>query len=685
MRKALVIGNANYAEGSLPNSINDATDIAATLQDLGFTVSLHKDLNREGFYKAVGDFVSALVSSDEAVFFYSGHAAQIEGTNYLIPINEHIDSATRCAYLSYNISMLLEELSRAAVSIVILDACRDNPFEFSRSLRSGLAPVRAAAGSQYVIFATAEGKTAIEGEGRNSPFTQSLLANMRVPGLKITDLVQIVSNEVAIKTRELQIPYSTGILRQDFYFAKTEPITPVHLMPENYAGEPKTSIPQGVGSIIVKTSLGGDIYLDDNFIQSLFAGNQATWIDIPIGVHEIKLINPRASIIRKVQVENNQTAMLDFDALDTYKGKKEVTPLQESISANSVSTEQYFIKDVPLPIVNKATNGTGTLFITSAFVGDVYLGGKLIGKVDTEKQCRFANVDAGSYTLEVMHRTLFCRREISIYNRGKEKLILATSDFVPYPDGLQYLSGGTFQMGTYFLDRGGEERPRHEVQLSPFLMSKTEIDQKIWTEVMGYNHSEIKGSNLPVTNVSFYEAVEFCNALSVRNGLTPCYKIDKKLTDLNNLCVLDTLHYTIICNWKANGYRLPTEAEWEYVSRCGDNYNKNQFSGSNKASDVSWYSGNSEDRLQEVATKEPNEWGFYDLSGNVLEWCWDYFDNYTKQKQVDPNGPEQGFYHIARGGSFYRPADAGSCTARFGFVPQHKSNELGFRIVRNVH
>ena len=685
MRKALVIGNANYAEGILHNSINDATDIAATLKDLGFTVSLHKDLNREGFYKAVGDFVSALVSSDEAVFFYSGHAAQIEGTNYLIPINEHIDSATRCAYLSYNTSMLLEELSRAAVSIVILDACRDNPFEFSRSLRSGLAPMKAAAGSQYVIFATEEGKTAVEGENRNSPFTESLLANMRTPGLKITDFVQIVSNEVAIKTRERQIPYSTGILRQDFYFAKAEPITPAPRISDNLPVEAKTFTPHGVGSIIVKTSLGGDIYLDGNFIQSLFAGNQATWTDIPVGIHEIKLVNPRESVIRNLKVEYNQTAVLDFDTKEIAKDKIEEKPVLGSINTNSLSPEPHFVKEPPLPIVNNATNGTGTLIITAAYECDVYLGGQFIGKVEAGQKCKFAKENAGVYTLELMHRSLFCRREIKIHNKETLNLILTTSDYIPYPDALLYVSGGTFQMGTYFINRSSEEHPRHEVQLSPFLMSRTEVEQKLWTEVMGYNHSEIKGGNFPVTNVSFYEALEFCNELSVRNGLTPCYIIDKKLLDPNNLCVLDTLHYTVVCNWKANGYRLPTEAEWEYVSRCGDSYNKVQFSGSNNISKVSWYSDNSEDRIQEVATKEPNEWGFYDLSGNVLEWCWDYFDAYNKQKQVNPKGSEKGIYHIARGGSFYRLADASTCTARFGFASHHKSNELGFRIVRNVH
>jgi len=216
MRKALVIGNANYQEQVLRNSVNDATDVYNVLKEIGFSVTLHTDLNREGFYNAIGDFVTTLTPSDEVVFFFSGHAAQIEGKNYLIPVNEYIVSATRCAYLSYDTSMLLEELSRAGVSIVILDACRDNPFSFSRSIRSGLAPMTVSAGSQCVIFATGQGKTAADGEGRNSPFTESLLSNIKTPGIKITDFIQKITNDVAIKTQEKQIPYSTGTLRQDF-------------------------------------------------------------------------------------------------------------------------------------------------------------------------------------------------------------------------------------------------------------------------------------------------------------------------------------------------------------------------------------------------------------------------------------------------------------------------------------
>jgi len=692
MRKALVIGNSNYNEQVLRNSINDASDVYNALKGLGFSASLFTDLNREGFFRAVGEFVSTLTPSDEVVFFYSGHAAQIEGKNYLIPVNEYIDSATRCAYLSYDTSMLLDELSRAAISIVILDACRDNPFAFSRSIRSGLAPMTVSAGSQCVIFATEQGRTASDGEGRNSPFTESLLANITTPGIKITDLIQRVSNEVAIKTQERQIPYSTGTLRQDFYFVKAEPVTPISpVIPPYIPQESKPVVSPSYGSIKVKTSFGGDLYIDGEFSQSLFAGDQSIIKDIAVGVYELKLVSPKETIIRLANVNKNQTTMIDFDAPDSYREEPKKIPEQQIIipeqqipHSEKQSIELNSITPLS-PITKKVSVGTGALTIESPFAGDLYLGGDFIGKLTAKTSKKFSNVQAGSYTLEVMHQNSFCRKEIRIYNKDNLKLTLSQTEFSKYPDGFQYVSGGTFQMGTQFLNRSEDERPRHEVQILPFLMKKTEVEQKLWTDVMGYNPSEIKGDSYPVTNVSFYEAVQFCNALSILNGLTPCYKIDKSKTDPTNLCNLDTLRYIISCNWNASGYRLPTEAEWEYVSRCGDNYNKLQFSGSNNANDVAWNSKNSENKIHPVATKNPNQWGFYDLSGNVFEWCWDYYDIYKKDKKVHPKGAEKGVYRIARGGSFNSDIDACSSTARGGFAPNFKGNNLGFRIVRNVH
>ena len=692
MRKALVIGNADYKEQILRNSVNDASDIYNALKGMGFSASLFTNLNREGFFKAVGEFVSTLTPSDEVVFFYSGHAAQIEGKNYLIPVNEYIDSATRCAYLSYDTSMLLEELSRAAISIVILDACRDNPFAFSRSIRSGLAPMTVSAGSQCVVFATEQGRTASDGEGRNSPFTESLLANITTPGVKITDLIQKVSNEVAIKTQERQIPYSTGTLRQDFYFVKAEPVTPIApVIPPAIPQEPKPVVPPSYGSIKVKTSFGGDLYIDGEFCQSLFAGDQATIKDIQVGIYELKLVSPKETIIRKVNVKKNQTTALDFDAPDTYFEEREKIPEQEQTIPDElqqpVNKQSTIINSVPPfpPLINKVTTGTGILIIENPLTADCYLGGKFLGTLNAGKAKKYTSVRAGTYTLEVLHKNSYYCKEIKINNRETVKITLNNADFSEYPDGLLYVSGGTFQMGTQFLNRNEDERPRHEVQIPSFMMTKTEIEQKLWKDVMGYNRSEIKGDNYPVTNVSFYEAVLFCNTLSILNGLTPCYNIDKSKTDPNNLCNLDTLKYSITCNWNASGYRLPTEAEWEYANRCGDNYNKLQFSGSNDANAVSWNFKNSDNKIHPVATKTPNLWGFYDLSGNVYEWCWDYYDSYHKEKQFHPKGAGKGVYRVARGGSFDSGIDSCSSTARGGFAPNFQGNNLGFRIVRNIH
>jgi len=692
MRKALVIGNANYQEQVLRNSVNDATDVYNVLKEIGFSVTLHTDLNREGFYNAIGDFVTTLTPSDEVVFFFSGHAAQIEGKNYLIPVNEYIVSATRCAYLSYDTSMLLEELSRAGVSIVILDACRDNPFSFSRSIRSGLAPMTVSAGSQCVIFATGQGKTAADGEGRNSPFTESLLSNIKTPGIKITDFIQKITNDVAIKTQERQIPYSTGTLRQDFYFVKAEPITPIAPnTPAPIPQEPKPIVPQEYGSVKVKTSFGGDLYVDNELWQSLFAGDQAIVKDIPVGEHELMLKNPRDTIIRKVRVVKNQVLMLDFDAPDTYIEEPKAIPEQEPAfpeqqnpPQNNKATEINSFSPLPPP-TNNVTNGTGILIIQSPYTVDFYLGGKFYGKVEANKAQKYVSVRAGTYTAEAIHRNTYCRKEIKVSNRETTKITFVDDIFSEISDGLFYIPGGTFQMGTHFLNRNEDERPRHEVQLPPFMMSKTEIGQKLWTEIMGYNPSENKGDNLPVTNVSFYEAVQFCNNLSTRSGLTPCYKIDKTHPDPNNLSNLDTLRYIVTCDWNASGYRLPTEAEWEYAARGGDILNKLQFAGSNEVSEVSWNIDNSGNKTHPVGTKTPNQYGIYDLSGNVYEWCWDYYSQYYREKMLHPKGTEKGVYRVARGGSFNCGIDSCSITARGGFAPNFKGNNLGFRVVRNLY
>lgn len=216
------------------------------------------------------------------------------------------------------------------------------------------------------------------------------------------------------------------------------------------------------------------------------------------------------------------------------------------------------------------------------------------------------------------------------------------------PHNMVYVDGGSLWLGDD--DKG--DNPRHKVTLDSFYISKYQVTQQLWNSVMSYDNSEHIGKNRPVDNVSWYDAVVFCNELSKKDGLTPCYKIDKSHKDPNNEYEYDDLKWTVKCNFMANGYRLPTEAEWEYAARGGQESKGYKYSGSNEADDVAWYDDNSDDETHNVGEKNCNELGLYDMSGNVWEWCWDWYDDEINGGR-NPTGPSSGSLRVQRGGSFY--------------------------------
>jgi formylglycine-generating enzyme len=202
----------------------------------------------------------------------------------------------------------------------------------------------------------------------------------------------------------------------------------------------------------------------------------------------------------------------------------------------------------------------------------------------------------------------------------------------------------------------------------PFYMSKFEITQKIYKEVTGTNPSEFKGASNPVESVSWVEAIQFCNQLSRLNGLNPCYKIRGG---------------QVSCDWNANGYRLPTEAQWEYAAKSGGRSDQ-KWAGTNlaeKLSDYAWHSPNSKKTTHPVGTKLPNDLDLYDMSGNVWEWCWD-----QKNIQKDRLKGKSTNYYIIRGGGYfsykYRSSDQDlvSTSSRTSSWGSGGSN-IGFRII----
>ena len=232
---------------------------------------------------------------------------------------------------------------------------------------------------------------------------------------------------------------------------------------------------------------------------------------------------------------------------------------------------------------------------------------------------------------------------------------------IPVKDGISIdmvrVEAGTFTMGATaeMKDPWKEEKPTHQVTLTnDYYIGKYEVTQALWKAVMGNNPSNFKGDNLPVEQVSWDDCQEFISKLNRITGKT---------------------------------FRLPTEAEWEYAARGGNKSRGYQYSGSNNLLDVAWYDDwyddNSGDKTHAVGTKQPNELGIYDMSGNVYEWCQDWEGAYSSSSQVNPTGANSGSFRVIRGGSWDASAWGWGCRSSYrGYVtPGFRYSGLGLRLV----
>jgi len=267
-------------------------------------------------------------------------------------------------------------------------------------------------------------------------------------------------------------------------------------------------------------------------------------------------------------------------------------------------------------------------------------------------------------------------------------------------DNMVNVPGGAFEMGDVKMEGTSNDLPVHTVTLSDFSISKYEVTQEQWTAVMGNNPSYSNPSNsgevrrkLPVDFVNWYDAILFCNKLSIAGGLTPAYRISGSTDPAKWGAVpRDDTPKEEIDKWNeveivagSNGYRLPTEAQWEYAAKGGKGYpGTYSYSGSNNAKDVAWYSGD-DCNIHEVGLKDPNALGLYDMSGNVYEWCWDWYDYYSNilsLPQTDPMGALTGIQRVMRGGDWACNVREIRSAHRDKISPVFGNNTIGFRLVR---
>ena len=267
------------------------------------------------------------------------------------------------------------------------------------------------------------------------------------------------------------------------------------------------------------------------------------------------------------------------------------------------------------------------------------------------------------------------------------------------PDTMVIVEGGTFDMGS---DQSEVEKPVHKVTVKSFMIGKSEVtvaEFRAFVDATGYRTSAEQGGGAtiwtgkawehkadanwkntylrqadtyPVVCVSWYDAMAYCNWRSQKEGLTGCYAISGT---------------NVTYNTGANGYRLPTEAEWEYAARGGNKSRGYTYSGSNDAGEVAWYSMNSGNTTQPVGGKKANELGIYDMSGNVWEWCWDWYGDkyYSQSARENPTGPSSGQYRVLRGGGWDNVGVGGGlrCAYRYSLgSPAGTGGILGFRLAR---
>ena len=237
-----------------------------------------------------------------------------------------------------------------------------------------------------------------------------------------------------------------------------------------------------------------------------------------------------------------------------------------------------------------------------------------------------------------------------------------------------------------------------KLEIASFYMSDHEVTRGEYKAIMGSDPSTAKAydkdgnlltgdaaKNNPVNYISWYDALVYCNKRSIMENLTPCYSISGS-TDPSKWGTVPTKENdtwnAATCDFTADGYRLPTEAEWEWAARGGESYT---YAGSEDIDEVAWYTSNTNDTgTRDVKTKKANAYGLYDMSGNVWEWCWDWYD-YNISSETPAAGPASGFIRCQRGGSWNRDASSAQVAYRSSGNPSLRSSNYGFRLVRNAN
>ena len=371
---ALIIGNSEYSEAPLQNPANDATDVGRRLATLGFSVTVLTNATQEQMEEAAYRFGNELSTGGVGFFYYAGHGAQYNGENYLIPVDAKIRAATELRYKALSAGLILSYMSEARnrLNMIILDACRDNPFAGARSATRGLAVVDQLPTGSVIVYATAPGKTAQDGTGRNSPFTEAFLEHVDTAGLGVKEMFDLVGRDVSDTTLGQQRPWISHDFYDEFEFAGTDAptVTPAESSEGSSTTPTTTPVSQQFGELFIVTEPDG----------AKISVNDEEMGQSPLFLAKMPL----------------QTRLVITAEKEGWFGSKEITLTTSELVDIAITLEAE----------------TGNLVISSSEKDvDVYFDGELLGSLGTGL---FRDLATGIHSIEVQADGLYWQGDVAI-------------------------------------------------------------------------------------------------------------------------------------------------------------------------------------------------------------------------------------------------------------------------------
>ena len=465
-RVALVIGNSNYESAPLKNPANDAKDVSEMLASLGFKVIKRINANRSDMRNAIRSFGKEITNADVALFYYAGHGMQIDGINYLIPLSASIEIEDEVQDESIDAGLVIRKMytAKSKMNIIILDACRNNPFARSfRSTKRGLAKIDAPKGS-LVVYATSPGSTAEDGIGRNGTFTKYFLKHIKTPNIEIEQILKRITKDIVHVTNGRQIPWRSSSLLDNFYFVKKEinNTTPKY----DYNKSEKSENNQYFRK-----------EKDIRTFQNMPQDQKAAQIKI-ITLNQKRSYSPSESIQLIGKVYNKYNKEINKPLIWKVLGKDGTKSLSPTFTLIPEKAGTYVVRAVE----------------PSTKIEQIY--------IITVKKIELKN------NLSDFH---YLGTKNIAFDGNNHRI----QEYVHLKTGIVFVkvAKGSFMMGK----SGGSAKvsPVHKVNLKTFLIAKTEVTQNVWYQVMGTKpwkgRKNVKeGTNYPAVYISYKDAREFC-------------------------------------------------------------------------------------------------------------------------------------------------------------------------------